>query len=104
LLGRTGNEVLAGPPVERRWSGARDLGVIAGDLGFGLGKLLGSMDAPNDGTVLLDETLLPGATDRLRLPVSHTGLMFSREVARQTALFLESGHFAQAPSGLHGRP
>jgi len=95
LLGRTGTEVLAGPPVERHWSGSRDLGIIAGDLGLGLGKLLGPMHGPSDGTVLVEETELPGAADRLRLPVSHTGLMFSPEVARQAAAFLERGHFSQ---------
>src|SRR6202142_1439422 len=49
LLGRTAREVLV-MPRERRWSRERDLGVIAGDLGVGLGRLLGRMDAPSDGT------------------------------------------------------
>jgi hypothetical protein len=81
--------------LERRWSGARDLGVIAGDLGVGLGKLLGPMDGPNDGTVLVDETRLPGAADELRLRSSHTGLLFSAEVARQAAAFLQTGRFTR---------
>jgi hypothetical protein len=80
-------------PRERRWSCERDLGVIAGDLGVGLGRLLGRMDAPSDGTVLVEETDLPGATAQLRLPVSHTGLVFSAEVARQAAAFLRDGRF-----------
>jgi hypothetical protein len=95
MLGPTAGEVLAGPPLERRWSGARDLGVIAGDLGVGLGKLLGPMDGPNDGTVLVDETRLPGAADELRLRSSHTGLLFSAEVARQAAAFLQTGRFTR---------
>jgi hypothetical protein len=51
------------------------------------------MDAPSDGTVLVEETDLPGATAQLRLPVSHTGLLFSAEVARQVAAFLRNGRF-----------
>jgi hypothetical protein len=78
---------------EPRWSGGRDLGVIAGDLAVGLGRLLGRMRAPNDGTVWFDETALPGATDRLRVHVSHTGMVYSAEVARQVAAFLKDGRF-----------
>ena len=92
LLGRTARDVLV-MPRERRWSRERDLGVIAGDLGVGLGRLLGRMGAPSDGTVLVEETDLPGATAQLRLPVSHTGLVFSAEVARQVAAFLRDGRF-----------
>ena len=92
LLGRMGREALLAPG-EPRWQGARDLGVIAGDLGVGLGRLVGRMHAPNDGTVLVSETDLPGARDRIRLPVSHTGLVFSRAVARQAAVFLRDGRF-----------
>jgi hypothetical protein len=99
MLGPTAGEVLAGPPVERRWPGARDLGVIAGDLGVGLGRLLGPMNGPNDGTVMVDETHLPGAADQLRIRSSHTGLLFSAEVARQAAAFLETGRFARPSRG-----
>jgi hypothetical protein len=51
------------------------------------------MGAPNDGTVWLDETDLPGATDHLRVHVSHTGMVYSAEVARQVAAFLKDGRF-----------
>jgi pimeloyl-ACP methyl ester carboxylesterase len=78
---------------ERRWQGGRDLGVIAGDSGLGLGRLLGPMAALNDGTVLVEETDLPGATEQLTLPTSHSGMVFSAAVARQVAAFLRNGHF-----------
>ena len=92
MLGITAGEaLLAG--CDRRWSGARDLGVIAGDLPLGAGRLLGPMRAPNDGTVLVEETDLPGATAQLRLRVSHSGMPYSAEVARQTASFLRLGRF-----------
>lgn len=80
-------------PRERRWNPARDLGIIAGDLGFGLGRLVGTLGGPSDGTVLVEETLLDGAADRVVLRVSHTGMLFSGQVAKQTATFLRAGRF-----------
>jgi pimeloyl-ACP methyl ester carboxylesterase len=79
----------------RSWDGARELGVIAGDLSLGLGRLVGSLAGANDGTVLVEETELAGATDRIVLRVSHTGMLFSAAVARQTAAFLRDGVFAR---------
>jgi pimeloyl-ACP methyl ester carboxylesterase len=93
LLGLSAADVLL-RPGERRWQGGRDLGVVAGDLAVGLGRLLGHMGAPNDGTVWVDETDLPGAADQLRVRVSHSGMVFSAEVARQVAAFLQNGRFA----------
>jgi hypothetical protein len=94
LLGLSGSDLLL-TPGEPRWQGGRDLGVIAGDLALGLGRLLGRMAAPNDGTVWLDETDLPGAADQLRVRVSHSGMVFSAEVAGQVAAFLKNGHFSR---------
>jgi hypothetical protein len=84
-------ELLA--PRERRWNGSRDLGVIAGDLGLGLGRLVGTLGGPSDGTVLIDETLIDGAADRVVLRVSHTGMLFSAAVAREAGAFLRAGRF-----------
>jgi len=80
-------------PRRRRWDAARDLGVIAGDVGLGLGRLLGRFTEPNDGTVAVEETRLEGATEHRELRVSHSGMLFSAAVARQTAAFLRSGRF-----------
>jgi pimeloyl-ACP methyl ester carboxylesterase len=80
-------------PRERRWGGTRALGVIAGDLPLGAGRLLGRMGEPNDGTVLVRETDLPGAAGQLRLRVSHSGMPYSLTVARQAAAFLRQGRF-----------
>jgi hypothetical protein len=71
----------------------RETGMIAGSLGVGLGLLTGGMAGPGDGTVSLDETNVPGFKDRLVLPVSHTGLLFSGTAARQAANFLGTGRF-----------
>ncbi len=92
LLGRTAGEVLV-TPRERHWNGQRELGVIAGELAVGAGRLLGPMPGPNDGTVLVRETDLPGATEQVRLRVSHSGMPFSGRVARQVTAFLRDGRF-----------
>jgi pimeloyl-ACP methyl ester carboxylesterase len=92
ILGRGVCRELLGT-AERRWTGPRDVGVIAGNLSVGLGRLVGRHDAPSDGTVFLTETQLHGAVEHLVLRVSHTGLPFSREVARQAAAFMRRGHF-----------
>jgi pimeloyl-ACP methyl ester carboxylesterase len=94
LMGRAVDEELLATR-ERRWHGRRDLGVIAGDMSFGLGKLLGQMAAPNDGTIQVAETQLPGAQDRVILHVSHTGMLFSAQVALQVAAFLRDGKFVR---------
>ena len=51
------------------------------------------IDAPNDGTVLVEETYLAGAKEHVTLRVSHSGMMLSAAVARKTAAFLRSGSF-----------
>jgi pimeloyl-ACP methyl ester carboxylesterase len=93
ILGRSvGEELLA--PRERRWNRSRDLGVIAGDLGIGLGRLVGTHGVPSDGTILVEETQLDGAADRVVLRVSHSGMLFSAAVARAAGAFLSTGRFA----------
>jgi pimeloyl-ACP methyl ester carboxylesterase len=78
---------------ERRWNQARPLGIIAGDLGIGLGRLAGTLGGPSDGTILVEETRLDGAADRVVLRASHTGLLFSGAVARAAGAFLRTGRF-----------
>jgi pimeloyl-ACP methyl ester carboxylesterase len=94
ILGRGVNEELLGN-VSRCWSGQRELGVIAGNLSIGLGRLVGTHGAPSDGTILVDETRLEGMSQHLVLRTSHTGLPFSAEVARQTGAFLRFGSFSR---------
>jgi pimeloyl-ACP methyl ester carboxylesterase len=97
-VGITG-EVLRGGT--RRWGGGRDLGIIAGEAPFGLGRLVAPLSAPNDGAVLVDETRLEGATDHLTLRVSHSGMLFNDRVAAQTAAFLRDGRFARGTAMVH---
>jgi pimeloyl-ACP methyl ester carboxylesterase len=77
----------------REWSGRREVGVIAGSMRFGVGRFLARLDDEHDGTVMVEETRLPGAKDHLVVATSHTGLVLSAEVAQQTRYFLEHGVF-----------
>jgi pimeloyl-ACP methyl ester carboxylesterase len=96
ILGRNIEAEVLKPQL-RRWDGRRDLGVIAGDLSLGLGRLVGDLAGPNDGTVAVAETHLPGATDHIVLPISHTGMLISTAVAHQAAHFLAHGRFERLP-------
>ncbi|HJW07576.1 MAG TPA: alpha/beta hydrolase [Rhodanobacter sp.] len=97
-----GGEVLLGHNRElleqgfERWDGTREVGVIAGRLPLGLGAVLGHFAGEHDGTVAVAETRLPGLTDHCVVEVSHTGLLFSPEVARRVAEFLRHGRFPGA--------
>ena len=72
----------------------REIGVIAGSRSRGLGRIVArGLPAPNDGVVSVAETELAAACDSLVLPVSHSGMLFSRRVARQSAAFLRAGRF-----------
>ena len=92
VVGKSMLELVAAGGVPP-WSGARDLGVVAGDLAVGVGRLLVVLPPPNDGTVCLDETKLRGLRDHIVLPVSHTTMLFSRAVAAQAIHFLRHGRF-----------
>jgi len=70
-------------------------GVIAGTLGVGLGVIIDNLPSPNDGTVAVEETRLPGIRDHIEIAVTHTGLLVSALAASQTAYFLRHGEFAR---------
>lgn len=69
------------------------VGVIAGCKALGLGSALMRVPRPCDGVVSVAETRAPGLADHLVLPVSHTGMLISRDVALQTSAFLRNGRF-----------
>lgn len=92
LLGRSMAELVAGRPRAWGWP-ARDIGVIAGSRSLGLGRLVAEMPGPNDGSVLIDETAVPGARDRLVLPVAHSALLLSSAAALAVTSFLRVGRF-----------
>jgi pimeloyl-ACP methyl ester carboxylesterase len=93
LLGRAMAQCLADGGV-RRWAGPQPLGVIAGSRPVGLGRLLGPLALPHDGTVAVAETRIEGAADHLVLPVTHLSMLWSAAVADQAVQFLREGRFA----------
>jgi pimeloyl-ACP methyl ester carboxylesterase len=99
---RPGGDLLLGKslsiwrePVDVSLDRRFEVGVIAGTSRLGLGRLFVRLPEPNDGVVCVDETRLPGMRDHLALPVGHTAMLASPQVARQTAVFLKTGAFAR---------
>ena len=76
-----------------RWMGKQAIGAIAGCLPYGFGLAVGALTSPHDGTVSVAETRLEGLTDHCVVASTHTGLLFSDEVAAQTIAFLRGGRF-----------
>jgi pimeloyl-ACP methyl ester carboxylesterase len=96
LAGHSVAELVSG--ITRTWAWpARATGVIAGNRPIGLGRLITSLPVPNDGTVTVNETVLPEADDRLELPLAHSALLLSPLVAQQVATFLATGRFVHQP-------
>jgi pimeloyl-ACP methyl ester carboxylesterase len=74
-----------------------EIGVIAGSRSHGLGRMVTpALSVPNDGVVSVAETCVPGMRAQLVLPVSHTGMMFSKAVAQQALAFIDRGCFCTA--------
>jgi pimeloyl-ACP methyl ester carboxylesterase len=69
------------------------LGTIAGTSPLGIGRLFAALVPPHDGTVSLAETHVPFASGRLMLPVTHSQMLVSADVARQIEAFLRTGTF-----------
>lgn len=89
LLGESYKNGLRGDVPE--WDGSRDMAVISGNLSIGMGRLMGRLPKPNDGTVSVAETLLPGMKTSVVLPVTHMGMLFSPQVANIACQFLRTG-------------
>ncbi len=85
------------------WDGRVPVGMVAGTVERGLGRLVVPVESPSDGTVAVAETRLPGLAGHVLVPASHSGLLFSAEAARQAAAFLHHGAFLD-PAGGPGRP
>jgi pimeloyl-ACP methyl ester carboxylesterase len=79
------------------WARPEALGVIAGSLPLGLGRLFGALPGVNDGVVSLAETEVDGMADRTVLPIGHSAMLISARVAAQVAAFLCDGKFTQNP-------
>jgi len=90
LLGRAWRQGLDGE-VPRAAAADHEIGIIAGTKGLGMGRLIGGLSRPNDGTVALAETRMSEVPQRLELPVSHFGMLFSSRVAKAACRFLGTG-------------
>jgi pimeloyl-ACP methyl ester carboxylesterase len=75
----------------------RETGMIAGSRSVGLGLLVGGVGGPGDGTVAVAETRALGLREHRVLPVTHTGMLLSKDVAREVEHFLLSGSFKRSP-------
>jgi pimeloyl-ACP methyl ester carboxylesterase len=80
-------------PSGRAWRGPPALGAIAGSRPVGTGQFFAHFDEPNDGTVAVRETVIPGLADHIVLPHSHIGMLFAGDVAENVAYFLRQGRF-----------
>jgi pimeloyl-ACP methyl ester carboxylesterase len=75
------------------WGGAAEVGMVAGNVPHGVGRLFSDDGEASDGTVAVAETRLPGLRDHCVVASSHSGLVFSAEAARQSIAFLRDGRF-----------
>lgn len=80
------------------WRRPEALGIVAGSLPLGLGRLFGKLPGINDGVVSLEETEVDGMAERVVLPVGHSAMLISARVAAQVAAFLADGHFLPTPA------
>jgi pimeloyl-ACP methyl ester carboxylesterase len=71
-----------------KWPGGRELLVVAGDIPFGSGLLLG-LRKPHDGVIRVEETRVEGART-VTVRASHVGLLLSRKVAVLLAGYVRS--------------
>jgi|APDOM4702015248_1054824.scaffolds.fasta_scaffold58644_2 pimeloyl-ACP methyl ester carboxylesterase len=78
---------------KRPWTGVPELGVIAGSRSVGLGQVFRGLPKPNDGTITVDETRVPGANDFALMHVSHSEMLISPKFAAQAAAFFRDGRF-----------
>ena len=77
------------------WTRGVPLGVIAGTLPLGLGRLVGGrLPDTNDGVVRVEETAVEGMTDRVLVRYPHSMLIASGSVAGLVDRFLAAGRFA----------
>jgi len=92
LLGRSVADLVTGQ-LQACGRPVRATGVIAGCRSVGLGRLVARLAVPNDGSVAVEETPVPGPHTHLVLPVAHFAMLVAPVVARQVAQFLRHGRF-----------
>jgi pimeloyl-ACP methyl ester carboxylesterase len=83
--------------LPRKLGGADyDLGVIAGSKSYNpINSLI--LDGPDDGTVTVESTKMPGLADFIVLPCSHNSIIRNRTAISQVIHFLRHGVFQRSP-------
>ena len=89
-FGRSRDVLLEGSTA---WPERVEVGVIAGDAPYGLGRFFGRFEGEHDGAVAVEETRCPGLADHLVVHASHMGMLLSAQVAEQAGRFLGAGRF-----------
>jgi pimeloyl-ACP methyl ester carboxylesterase len=79
---------------DARWQRDAPLGVVAGTLPLGLGRVLGRLPDVNDGVVRVDETEVAGMAARALVAQGHSMLIVSGAVESLIERFFASGRFA----------
>ena len=92
ILARSMPSALSGEDIPN-WESGRDWGMIAGTKNTGLGILTGGLPDKGDGTVLVEETKHDNQSEFIEVNHSHTGLLFSKNVAELSSKFLKKGSF-----------
>lgn len=98
-------ETILGPSVEQLGTGAESVPTRLGPVDFELGIIAGNrslnplfsrlIPGDDDGKVAVEATKVPGMSDFLVVPHSHTYIMLNDEVVEQVAYFLEHGRFRE---------
>ena len=96
LIGRLVTDELV-KPCAREWRSPRELGLIAGTRPMGLGRFFASSTRTATARSASARPNYPGTRPHVTLPVSHMGMLMSRDVARQVGEFLAHGRFAARP-------
>ena len=72
-----------------------ELGVVAGNRTWD--PVSSAMiPGPNDGKVSVENTRVPGLTDHIIIPTTHTFIIYNKEAWMQTLHFFEFGQFKRA--------
>ena len=79
---------------DARWTRDAPLGVLAGSVPVGLGRVVGGrLPGANDGVVCVEETAVDGMAARKLLAQPHSWMPVSPRVARLAEAFLRRGSF-----------